>query len=726
MRQVFLHKGTVIVKNVTQPQLDDYSVLVAVHYSFVSTGTEVATIASAGGSLMTNVPGKIKKVLQSVSVHGIEGTAALIKEKLQGGLCELGYSCAGQVVAVGKKVTRFSMGDFVACAGAGFANHAEMVCVPENLVVKVKDKKTLRAASLTTIGAIALQGVRQANISLGEKVCVVGLGLIGQLTVQLLKQSGCFVVGLDLVQERLDLAKKMGADVVYDVTQENINNEINFLTERYGVDATIITAASKGNAIINQAMEITRKKGRVVIVGDVGLDVEREHFYKKEIDLVMSCSYGPGRYDQAYEQQGNDYPFAYVRWTENRNMQAFVSLLEQEKISVDPLISLEINLDDVTTAYEGLKEGFVLGVVLRYATPEQKKEDFIKNQKKVITKEAPKEVRFMPAVKDCMRVGIVGAGGFAKTKLMPIVSKLKNACINAIVDADVANSISVSKTYGVAQALTHDDELFQQDLVDAVVISTPHKYHCQQALKALQNGKAVFLEKPMVTDFEQLDQLHSFLQKNSTIPFCVDYNRSFAPFMQKIKRVLEKRNAPFVAHYRMNAGYIAKEHWVQSEVGAGRIIGEACHIIDLFCFLTDSQPRAVSVEAMHASRGDVFPTDNFSAQISFEDGSICTLLYTALGHADVGKERMEIFFDSKAIVMQDYTELYGFGLSSSFNETVTMPDKGHALLMQQFFKSLTKKKYTPPISLKRLHTVAELTLIIDQLACQGGGLKELE
>lgn len=716
MRQLFLEKGNAVVKEVCQPLLDEYSVLVSVHYSFISSGTEVATINNAQASLISNVPYKIKKVLESVKLNGIEATKALIKGKLSGELQAIGYSCSGSVIATGAKVRNVRPGDWVACAGSSLANHADMVCVPEHLVVRVENPEHLKAASLTTIGAIALQGIRRANPQLGETVCVLGLGLLGQITVQLAKLSGCTVIGIDLVAERLDLAKKMGADHIYNAADPQIKKEIEFATQQHGVDCTIITAASKSDAIIQQAMEFTRRKGKVVLVGDVGMNVSRDPLYKKEIDFLISCSYGPGRYDALYEQKGQDYPLAYVRWTEQRNLQAFVQLIEQKKISADLLITAETDLANVPQAYEKLKNRQALGIVLNYGP----KEDVLKSEHQL-----QKPVHFVPAARAQWRVGFVGAGGFAKIKLMPIIARLESAKINAVVDADIATSMNVSNIYGAARALTADDELFSEDLVDVVVIASPHKFHCDQAIKALRHGKAVFLEKPMVTDKDQLQRFVSLLATYPNAPICVDYNRSFAPYVQKIKKEVAKRHSPLVVHYRMNAGFIPKEHWVQTDIGAGRIIGEACHIVDLFCYLTDSKPVSVSVEAVHASTNNIFPTDNFSAQIRFADGSICTLLYTALGHAQLGKERMELFFDSKTIVMDDFTQLHGFGFPSTFNETTLSPDKGHETLLTMFFKHLNAPAFEPPISFDRLKTTAELTLIIDQLACEGGGEKQL-
>jgi len=730
MRQLFLDRGKVVVKEVCKPLLNDYSVLVKVEYSFISSGTELATIAQAGKSaFFGNVSEKVKKIMASFTAHGLEGTTALIKSKLKGEVQSLGYSCSGSVIAVGKKIKRLKTGDLVACAGAGYAHHADIVCVPEHLVAKVRDKEHLKQASITTLGAIALQGLRRAQLQLGELVCVIGLGLLGQLTVQLAKQSGCTVVGVDLLQSRLDLAQHNGADAVFGAVNEDIQREIAYLTNHQGVDATLITAATASDDLMQQAIEVTRKKGKVVIVGDVGLGLKRDPLYAKEIDVLISCSYGPGRYDVCYEQRGCDYPYSYVRWTENRNMQAFVQLIEKQKLNIDSLIGKEFVLNDLFEAYESIKAQQAIGVILNYKTQEcTEKFDCAKAMSEENEKDLKKfknTVRFKPATKDDLRVGMVGAGGFAKVMLMPIISKLPGVKISAVVDANTSRSLTLSRLYGAARALVNDSILFKEDLVDVVVIASPHKYHCNQAIRALEQGKAVFLEKPMVTDFNQLDRLVTYLKTHEDMPFCVDYNRAFSPFVQKIKRAICKRSSPLIINYRMNAGFIPKDHWVQTDVGAGRLIGEACHIFDLFYDLTQANPTSVSVESMLTHNENLFPTDNFVATINFDDGSICTLTYTSLGHEKMGKERMELFFDSKSIVLDDYKQLIGYGLPYAFNSSARFADKGHYALIDQFFKQLRKPTFKSPITLKRLEDVARLTLTIDALACEGGGEKEL-
>jgi len=724
MRQIFLDKGTVAVKQVAEPLLDDYSVLVLVHYSFISSGTESATIQHAKESLFTNVPFKVKKVLQAVRMHGTQGALALIQGKLKGDIQTLGYSCSGQVIAAGSLVKHIHVGDWVACAGAGYANHADLVVVPEQLVVRLCDERFLKDASITTLGAIALQGIRQASLALGELVCVIGLGLLGQLTVQLAKKNGCTVIGIDLVAQRVKLATQLGADYGYVADDTNVEQSIAFLTGHHGVDATIITASSTSNELLHQALRLTRKQGRIVIVGDIGLTLNRESWYKKEIDVRIACSYGPGRYDPEYEQKGSDYPYAYVRWTQNRNMQTFVRMIETGALRIHPLISQEVTLDTVDQGYECIKQRTALGVVLNYHASRTAKAATQYVPAKKYPHEHEEQKQFKPPLKHKTRVGFVGVGGFAKIKLLPIVSKFKQVVISGIADVDSANALNVGRTYGVAKICTADEELFVSDDIDAVVIASPHKYHCDQALKALRAGKAVFLEKPMVTTFAQLLQFTTLLRAYPNVPLCVDYNRSFSPFMQKIKRAIANRTTPLMVYYRINAGFIPQDHWIQTDLGAGRIIGEACHIVDLFCFLTDSKPVCVSVESLHAQRDDLFPTDNFCAQIRFADGSVCSLMYTALGHAQVSKERMELHVEGKTIMVYDYMKLEGYGLPSSFNEATPIQEKGHAQLLRTFFDSIREPYFEPPISIDRLAMVAELTLIIDQLACAGGGTRE--
>ena len=637
-------------------------------------------------------------------------------------------SCSGRVIAVGSAVRKFRVGDWVACAGAGYAYHADMVSVPENLVVKVSDKKYLKAASLTAVGAAALQSIRRAKLQLGDSVCIIGLDLFGQLAVQLAKLSGAFVIGVDSDPARLKLATALGADHAIDATDQNVINDIKLLTEQHGADATIVAGPIESHNTLDYAVECTRKKGRVILTYDDQLRLNREKLHRREIDVLIACSCGPGHHDPEYEQHGHDYPYAYVRWTENRNMKAFLRKVETEALTVMPFIKEEIAIVDLKRKSKKIQDTQLLGLVLRYVSERGQLHSSVQVAPATLAQDgirpARKVVAFRPATKAPIRVGVIGTQGDSKYDVVPLLSSVRNVSINAIVNDDIASSIDVAQKYGVALACSYD-ELFANDIVDAVVISSAHRFHSSQTLHALSQGRGVFLEKPLATDFNQLEQIGSFLSEYPQAPLCVDYSRPFAPFIEKIEQVVVKRKAPLVAHYRINTGFVPKDLAMHSDGDAGRIIGDASHIIDMFCFLTKSPPVTVSVESMHASRDDLFPTDNFSAAISFEDGSVCSLIYTTLGNSQSGSERMELFFDGKSILVDDYVGLYGFGLPSWFNDTVASPDYGQKALMKQFFKQLRKDTFTPPVPFERLLLSTKLTLIVDQLACEGGGTKSV-
>jgi len=718
MRQVFLHKGHAAVAEVPQPFLDENLVLVKVHYSFISSGTEGATILASSKSLfekfIQNTTNATTKVIGAVKEHGFAGTYALIKENTEK-ILPLGYSCAGQVLAVGAKVTAFVAGDYVACGGSTAAYHADVVAVPQQLIVRIKDPSHLKQASITTIGAIALQGFRRAQLQLGETVCVFGLGLIGQLTVQLAKKAGCSVIGIDIQEERLALAPKFGADVVLNAKTTNIVNDITFATAHRGVDATIVTAASSDGALIQQAMLTTRRKGRVVLVGDVKIDFDREPFYSKEIDFLISCSYGPGRYDTTYEQQGIDYPYAYVRWTENRNMACFAELIERKQINIDALINGSYDINAAADAYQSLQKGSCLGIVLSYESLETKKTVANPAEQPVTTAKS-----FTPS-NNLVHVGIVGVGGFAKIKLLPLIASLKQTNIHTIIDTNIAQAKTVANVYRAQAVDNAYQSLLENQAVNAVIIATPHAYHTQQAIDFLTVGKAVFVEKPAAVSFEQLDTLQHFLTINDTGLFCVDFNRSHAPFIQDIKQAIHHRTNPLLITYRMNAGYLPTDHWIQSTLHRGRIVGEACHIFELFCFLTDAQPVTITAAPLRGTTSDLLITDNFVATLTMSDGSCCNLVYTSLGDARMGKELMEIQYDGKSIVMRDFVELCGYGLPASFNKKTSTADKGHKALIELFFDAVQGKRTGSPVPAKRILNATMTTLIVDQLIRQGGG-----
>lgn len=710
-KQLFLKQGRVEFKPIDEPEIQEHRLLVRVLYSFISSGTEGATVASSGQSMVgqysTNISGNTNKIMGALKEHGVAGTVALVKEKFNKHMA-LGYSCAGIVIGVGSGIKHFRIGDYVACGGAAFAHHADMVSVPMHLAVKLSDATHVKEASITTIGAIALQGLRRADVNLGETVCVFGLGLIGQLTVQLARLAGCFVIGIDLDSSRLDLAKQYGADVCLQGGVHDVIKEIATLTSHRGVDATIITASSKTGSIIQQAMEITRRKGRVVLVGDVPLQFDRDPFYSKEIDFLISCSYGPGRYDDDYERKGVDYPYAYVRWTENRNMVHIAQLIEQQKLHISPLISLEYTCDDVASAYESIMQKSCLGAVLSYS---KSKQDTPISYKSLCTR----------VKKEIASVAFIGAGGFAKTKLIPLVSSLAQAKIHALVDNDAAQALTLGAVYKTPVIKNNYQDLLCDNDINTVIIATPHGLHATQSLDCLKSGKAVFVEKPAATTFEDLDVLETFLYEHPEALYCVDFNRTYAPFIQEVKKCITSRVNPLVISYRVNAGYLPLSHWIQSSEHGGRIIGEGCHFLDLFCFLTDAEPVRVSVSPLSPKTDDISITDNIFVSVSMNDGSVCSLLYTSQGSAQTSKEYIEIFWDGKTVMIDDFLSMTVHGVQGLKNQKVSVADKGHKALMGHFFDCVVGKRKSLPIPVSRIIMSTRLTLVINQLALAGGG-----
>ncbi len=740
MKQIFLNKGKVFLGDVPNPRLENNNIIVKVYYSFVSSGTEIATITESEKSLLKkfaqNSSKNIEKISSAIKSDGIVGTLALIKSKLKH-VSALGYSCSGKVIAVGKNVDKFKIGDYVACAGAGFANHAEVVSVPMNLATKVTNKSLLKHASITTIGAIAMQGFRRAQLRLGEKVCIYGLGLIGQITAQLCKLAGCQVFGIDIQKDRLELAKKLGIDFVFDASSVNIVDQINFFTNHHGVDSTIITAASSQGQIIDNSMHITRRKGKVVLVGDVNLNFNRDPFYSKEIDFLISCSYGPGRYDSSYENKGQDYPYSYVRWTENRNMELFVDLIEENKLNLNPLVAHDFDIADVENSYSFLRKNKSLGVVISFdQTVSQNILDDLSEELEIGSYQdfdsgRCKEENIFRAVSykvpsGRLKTGFIGVGGFAKVKLLPLFSSNKNIELHTAVDTNSTSLLNTAKVYDLNRIANNSKKIFSDDDINLVVIATPHKYHLDQSLEALKNGKAVFVEKPAVSSFEQLSKLERFFKFNENCFYCVDFNRSFAPFNLIIKKEISARKNPIIINYRMNVGYLPKDHWIQDKENGGRIIGEACHIFELFCFLTDETPISVAVQSLNSSANDILSTDNFVATVVMSGGSCCNLTYSSIGNHGMGKERMEILFDGKSIFMSDYKVLRGFGLPVSFNRKSKYPDKGHEELISKFIKSAKIDGAKPPVPLKRILDSTKLSLIVDKLARKGGGFEYLD
>lgn len=723
MKQLFIHKGQAVVKDVPPPLLTPDNVLVQVYYSCISPGTENATINNAKGSLLAryfkNMSQYTQKLYGAVREHGLYGTRMLAKEKSKQYMA-LGYSCAGKVIAVGNRVVGIGINDFIACAGTGFASHAHIVSVPQNLTVKLSAQTIVKEASSVALGAIALQGLRRANVQLGETVCVIGLGFLGHILLQMLKNAGCHVIAVDLSVERLALAKKYGADLCICPKTHDVAREINFFTQHRGVDVTLITAGSSQGFLIQQSMEITRKKGRVVLVGDVKIDFDRDPFYSKEIDFLISCSYGPGRYDSAYEQKNVDYPYPYVRWTEQRNMTCYIEMLEKRQLNIQSLLTSEYSIDQAASAYASLSKNQAMGAVLAYGDGI---EDVVPahHEKSKKIEQTTNFVAYKVPPSSHINVGVIGCGGFCKVKLLPTISRFGNVSIQALCDLNQAQALTLGHVYKTKYTGNDYHMLLEDESIHAVIIATPHALHAQQSIDALQAGKAVFVEKPAAVTYDDLKKLESFLSLNPRSLFCVDFNRSFAPFMQTIKENITQRSTPLMINYEMNAGLLPRDHWIQSDQNKGRIIGEACHIFELFCFLTGSLPASVQVQTPFIDNNSFACTDNVIAIVKMKDGSCCSLMYTAVGHSGAGKEHMHVHVDGKTIVMHDYVSLEGHGFSKSFSKKVRTQDKGHEDLLKIFFQAARDNVFQLPIPTERMLAATQLSLIVDELVRQGGG-----
>lgn len=649
MKQVLVRGGEVVVEEIPVPSVGPGTILVQVAYSCVSVGTELTSVKLSGMPLYRRAlkqPHNVRRFLDVARDQGLLRTLDIVRGRLAAGM-PTGYSVAGTVVAVGDNVAAFTVGDRVACAGAGIANHAEYVSAPVNLAVKIPDGLDLDLASTVTLGAIALQGVRRAAPTLGESVAVIGLGILGQLTVQLLRANGCHVIGTDVDPRRIDRALSSGMDHGIDPAADDFVDRVARLTSGFGADAVIITAATASSDVVHEALRACRKKGRVVVVGDVGLQLNRADLYEKELDFLISTSYGPGRYDAEFEERGQDYPIGFVRWTETRNFEEYLRLLAASRIDISGFERETYEIDDAPAAYAALQRGGPKPLLVILSYPQR-----VQDVKQVVI------VRAARARPGRVRVALVGAGHFAEAMHMPNLLKLREQFeLRAVVARTGTNAKSVSLRGGASYATTDIDAVLEDDDVDLVLITTRHDTHASLALRALRAGKNVFVEKPLALTPAELDEITSFFEGRDHPLLMTGFNRRFAPAISTARRVLEQRATPMIVTYRMNAGYLPPEHWVHGSEGGGRNIGEACHIYDLFGALTGARVVDVHAQAIETHARQWSRNDNFVATVGFDDGSVCTLAYTALGARDHPKERMDVFTDGSVITLDDYRAL---------------------------------------------------------------------
>lgn len=726
MLQALIKNGRVFAEDVPKPNVSSGSVLIKVVYSCISAGTEVVSMqASEGISLIRKAmqqPEKVEKAWNMLKSDGFSKTFDKIRsistsdKKGQGTAKPTGYSLSGIVLAVGEGITDIKPGDRVAAAGAGIANHAEFVDVPRNLVMRMPDGLDYKSASTVTLGSIAMQGVRRANIQIGEFVVVYGTGILGLITVQLVKAAGGRCIAVDLDQRRLELAGKFGAEQAIDPLMESDPVKAVFhKTDGHGADIVIFTAATDKAFVLSQALAMTRKKGRLVMVGVYGKEVRREDLYQKEMDFLISTSYGPGRYDENYEQKGLDYPYAYVRWTENRNMTEYLRLLAAGAVDIASMIEGVYSIADVADAFETLEQpNRPLLVLLDYGEPTDDTVTFD-------YKPGTFEIRKLEAVdtEKRIRVGIVGAGNFAVGMHLPNLQKLSDKYeIRAICSRTGHKAKSIAEQFGAVYATTDYKEILSDPEIDLTMICTRHNLHGKMVLESLHAGKHTFVEKPLCTTQAELDDITAlfnskFKTQNPKPPLLmVGFNRRFSKYAREIKKHVEKRINPLFIHYRMNAGYIPMESWVYSEEGGGRIIGEACHIIDLFSCLIDAPVRAVSAVSLQPRTESVSASDNKSIVLEYEDGSVATLEYFALGSKEYPKEFMEVHFDEKTIVMDDYKSIQGYGLTIADIKSL-YSDKGQLVELEELAKCLRGEKTDWPIVLTSIVETTKTCFVLN-------------
>lgn len=686
MKQVTLNMktGLVEITEVPIPSVRDKEVLVHNEYSLISGGTELSLIELGKKSLFGKArerPDLASKVINRAKRDGIitayqQAMSRLDKPE------SLGYSCAGEIIKIGRDIKDLKIGDKVACGGAGYASHAEFVSIPRNLCVKLPTHVTCKDACFTTIGSIALQGIRNADIRLGENVVVIGLGLIGQLTVQLLKVSGCNVYGIDIDQKKIDLALQLGADKVFLRNSNNLEEKIYEVCNGDGADAVLITAATSSSDPIEFAGKIVRDKGRIVAVGNVGMNIPRDIYYKKELDVIVSRSYGPGRYDRNYEEKGSDYPIGFVRWTENRNMRAFVELLEKKKLMLNELVSHCFDINDVTKAYDLIekKNEFFMGILLQYQKESNEKDIYSNLSKEHSSSEKLKVIN----------VGVIGAGNYATSTLLPNLKKIKSINLRCIADESGLSAESTAKKFNFDSYTTDYKKILNDEKIDAVFILTSNVNHARFTVESLKSGKHVFVEKPLALSKEQLKEIVDTHNKFQKIVM-VGFNRRYAPLALKLKKFFQGRIGPMVSFYRVNAEKIPSDHWIyDAEQGSSRIISESCHFIDFLSYITGSTITDIDTNTISSKSSKPDELDNFIIKLTFEDGSIGTIIYTNKGDDAYSKEMCEFFADGSVASLKDFRklELISKGRRKKIKKRFSL-DKGHYGELQKFAEMIT-------------------------------------
>lgn len=708
MKQVFTTKQGVRVMDTTVPGVSNGCVRIKVCYSCISSGTEMSAVNAAQKSLLERIknnPASIKSALNKVKEVGLKKVLNKVDSMIEK-LGITGYSVSGVVEEVGKGVDNFQVGDLVAAGGASLALHAEYVVVPKNLVVKVPEGLDLAFASMGTVGSIAMHGVRRANLTLGEYGVVVGCGLMGLLAIQMMKASGVKVACTDINTTRLALAKELGADKVINSAEEDPVLAVQNWTNGHGADAVLFTAATHSDEPLSQSFQMCRKKGKVVLLGVSGMTIKRDDMYKNEIDFIISTSYGPGRYDPEYESRGVDYPYAYVRWTENRNIYNFLELVRDGVVNVEKISPKIYGIEQAEQAYEGVKNdpSNHIITILDYTQDVDKKSE----ESSVVTINAPK-----PINKDIITIGLIGAGNFAKGTLLPIIAAHSNKFyLKTIVNRTGDKALNVARLFKAEKISSDQNDIFNDPDIDLVMICTRHNNHAELVLKGLKAGKHVYVEKPLAVTMEQLDEIKRFYKENEGKPvpaLMVGFNRRFSKYAKEIKRLIDNRTSPVMLRYRMNAGFIPADVWVHAD--GGRIIGEGCHLIDLMQYLVGKEVVSCSASHINPQSGIFLSEDNRSVTMEFGDGSIAFIDYFSCGSKELPKEYMEAHWENKSLIMDDYKKLTGYGVKPKSISSNTSK-KGHEEEWLALYDALKNGK--SPIDLDSLFLTTKLSILSAQ------------
>ena len=705
MKQILqsLKTGKTEISEVPLPAVHDREVLVQTHNSLVSVGTERMLVEFGKAGWIEKAkqqPDKVKMVLDKIKSDGLAPTIESVFAKLEQPL-PLGYCNAGKIMQVGKGVLGFQEGDRVVSNG----QHAEFISVPQMLCAKIPDSVSDEEASFAVLGSIALQGIRLAKPTLGESVVVMGAGLIGLMTIQLLRAQGCRVMAVDFDKSRLQLASEFGAEIMDLSSGGDVVEVVHGFSRGYGADAVLITVSSKSNDPVSHAAKMSRKRGRIILIGVTGLELSRADFYEKELTFQVSCSYGPGRYDPGYEEKGNDYPIGFVRWTEQRNFQAVLDMMAEKKLNVRPLISHRYSISEAEKAYDLiLSSNPSLGILLEYEIQEFNKKDNLIHLSK------PKSLG-----EGDIGLSFIGSGSFATKVLIPAFQKTGVSLLSIASKNGVSGSINGIK-FGFQQTTTDVEKLLQDEKSKVVVIASKHDSHAKYVKMALSAGKHVFVEKPLCLTHDELRDLEEFYESlsgdDNTPSLMVGYNRRFSPQIKKIEELLSSYNEPKSFILTVNAGQIPTGHWLHDEeIGGGRILGEGCHFIDLLRFLSGSAIKGFTKSSMNSENGDTT-----SIQLSFRDGSIGTIHYFANGSKEFPKERMEVFCSGKVLQLDNFRKLRGFGWPGFRSMNLWKQDKGHHACVHSFIESLREGKPSP-ISIKEIFEVTRVSIDLQNNLC---------